>query len=105
MVSSPPKRRANWREIAKPRPVPPNMRVVETSAWTKGSKIVARFSAGIPMPVSCTAMDKVLDSTRARSSTAPSWVNLTALLTRLLTICRRRWGSPMIRGGSSDSCI
>ena len=39
-------------EMAKPRPVPPYLRVVETSACEKLSKMVARRSAGIPMPVS-----------------------------------------------------
>ena len=39
-------------EMAKPRPVPPNRRVVEESAWVNGAKIVSNFSAAMPMPVS-----------------------------------------------------
>jgi len=39
-------------EIAKPRPVPPNLRVMDASACEKLSKIVERRSVGIPMPVS-----------------------------------------------------
>jgi len=34
--------------------VPPNLRVVEASAWTNGPKICHCFSAGMPMPVSDT---------------------------------------------------
>ena len=39
-------------EMARPRPVPPYLRVVEASACEKLSKMVERRSAGIPMPVS-----------------------------------------------------
>ena len=42
-------------QMARPIPVPPKRRVVDWSAWEKASKIVARFSSGMPMPVSRTA--------------------------------------------------
>ena len=41
-------------EMAKPKPVPPNLRVTDASACEKLSKIVKRRSAGIPMPESVT---------------------------------------------------
>ena len=41
-------------EIARPRPVPPNWRVVEPSACLNGSKIACCLSGGMPMPVSLT---------------------------------------------------
>ena len=41
-------------EMARPRPVPPYLRVVEESAWEKFSKILPSFSWGMPMPVSLT---------------------------------------------------
>ena len=43
------------RQIASPSPVPPNFRVTELSAWTKGSKIALHFSLGMPTPVSITS--------------------------------------------------
>ena len=42
-------------EIANPKPVPPKRRVMDESACSNSSKILAHFSAGIPMPVSRTA--------------------------------------------------
>ena len=41
-------------EMVKPRPVPPNFRIVKPLHCTKGSKIVRAFSGAIPMPVSAT---------------------------------------------------
>ncbi len=46
-------------QIARPRPVPPYLRVVEASAWAKASKISRCFSAGMPMPVSLTSKCRV----------------------------------------------
>ena len=41
-------------EIVSPSPVPPKRRVVDPSAWLNASKIIERFSSGMPMPVSLT---------------------------------------------------
>ena len=38
--------------IVKPRPVPPNLRVVDASAWEKDSKMRSIRSGGMPTPVS-----------------------------------------------------
>ena len=51
----PPIRATRLREIARPSPVPPYLRVVEPSACTKGSKILATASGRMPTPVSDTA--------------------------------------------------
>ena len=40
-------------EIVRPRPVPPNFRVVDPSACVNAWKIASCLSAGIPIPVSC----------------------------------------------------
>jgi hypothetical protein len=53
--ASPPIRRAMLRVMARPSPVPPNLRVGELSAWVKGSKSVAACSGVMPMPVSITS--------------------------------------------------
>src|SRR5579864_8173563 len=49
-------------DMARPRPVPPNLRVVELSPCVKASKIRACFSKGIPIPVS-----------RTRNTTSRLW--------------------------------
>jgi hypothetical protein len=36
---SPPIRVTRWLEMDSPRPVPPNLRVIELSAWEKASKM------------------------------------------------------------------
>src|SRR6185436_2853911 len=89
---SPPISRQKRDTIARPRPVPPYLRVVVTSAWLKGSKILADCSSVIPTPLSVTAntIDGcALARPRATSTVmAPSRVNLMALLSRLSRICR-----------------
>ena len=50
----PPSSATRFVEIARPRPVPPYLRVVEPSAWMNGLKIAACCSCGTPMPVSDT---------------------------------------------------
>ena len=55
-VIPPPMRSASWRQIASPRPVPPARRASEVSAWTKCSKTRSCCSAGMPIPVSSTAI-------------------------------------------------
>ena len=104
--SSPPMSRTRRREIARPSPVPPYLRVVDASAWPNSSKIAARLSAGIPMPVSRTAK-----RTSARfpsrpagdtdTTTSPCGVNLMALPTRFVSTCRTRVGSPRTKVGAS----
>ena len=51
-VRSPPIIRQNLRLMARPRPVPPYLRVVEASAWPKASNNRPICSGVIPMPVS-----------------------------------------------------
>ena len=41
--------------MVRPRPVPPNLRVMDSSAWVKGWKRRAICSAVMPMPVSVTS--------------------------------------------------
>src|SRR3972149_11909325 len=51
----PPMRLTNCDEMESPNPVPPKRRVVDRSAWLKDWKMNFCFSAGMPIPVSCTA--------------------------------------------------
>ena len=77
--------------MARPKPVPPNLRVIEESAWMKRSKMIARFlrrnaNAGI-----ADLEDEFgsSSSTRRRQlliSTLPAGVNLMALPTMLIRI-------------------
>ena len=52
---SPSMRRTSSREIARPKPVPPYLRVVEPSAWLNARNKRSRISSGMPMPVSMTS--------------------------------------------------
>ena len=52
---SPPMSSTSCLEIARPRPVPPYLRVVEPSACAKGSKSCVERSGAMPMPVSVTS--------------------------------------------------
>ena len=61
---SPPSRRAISRQIDRPRPVPPYLRLVVPSACRNASKMTSSLSAAMPMPVSITA--------KASMSSAPS---------------------------------
>ena len=95
-------------EIARPRPVPPYLRVVELSAWKKAPKMRACLAGGMPMPVSETSNSSRTSPSRRSSrftwrATSPRSVNLMALPTRLTTICRRRPASPMSESGTSGS--
>ncbi len=45
--------------MVRPRPVPPNRRVVEASAWEKASKMWSARSSGMPTPVSLTWISKL----------------------------------------------
>ena len=53
-VTSPPIIRQKWRVRARPRPVPPNRRVVDASAWVNASNRRPSCSGVIPIPVSAT---------------------------------------------------
>ena len=50
---SPPMSSTNCLLMASPRPVPPNFRVVDASAWVKGWNKCDCSSLSMPMPVSC----------------------------------------------------
>src|ERR1700694_4080410 len=62
--------------MARPSPVPPNFRVVETSAWENAANSCICSSAGMPIPVSVTSKRIVTPSTfsghrLARRTTSP----------------------------------
>ncbi len=116
--SSSPRRRA----IARPRPLPPYLRLVLASICSNAPKMWSSLSAGMPMPVSvtviATAPSGASPKRRARSvfgramstCTEPSRVNLKALPTRLFAICSRRepsvWsdaGNPSARSTAKAS--
>ena len=52
---SPPSSEDSSRLMARPRPVPPYLRLVDASACWNASKIIFCFSSGMPMPVSDTS--------------------------------------------------
>ena len=87
------------RTMGRPRPVPLKRRVVEASTCSKALKTRSCFSRGMPMPVSLTAT-RMRTSWLIRSAhcthraTSPCGVNLRALLSRFMSICRRRLLSP-----------
>jgi len=97
-VMSPPSSRANCRLIVSPSPVPPNRRVVLTSACTNGWKSLPCSASVIPTPSSTTSNRTVASvgdgpSQPTRSVIDPAGVNLTALPIRLISTCRSRSGS------------
>ena len=53
------------RVMARPRPVPPNLRVVEASAWVKARRAPSICSGVMPTPVS---LDGESESTRLPST-------------------------------------
>ena len=94
--------------MAKPRPVPPYLRVVELSAWLKLWNSLVMPAALRPMPVSRTAnsscgwpLSTVLK--RTVNTTSPFSVNLTELDNRFSRICRSRVTSPLMATGTSPS--
>ena len=104
-VSVPPIISASCREITSPSPVPPYLRAVELSACWNGLNSCADTSGAIPMPLSA-----IVNATRpcsgdeTASSTCPRSVNLIALPTRFVRICRNRTGSPRTHSGTG-SCL
>ncbi len=104
--TSPPINSANCLEIARPRPVPPNLRVVAASTCVNSSKSSPILSPGIPMPVSRTEKRNMTPpsleySTVTPTVTSPASVNLIAFPVRLVRICRNRPGSPRSNSGTS----
>ncbi|MNF76215.1 hypothetical protein D3C84_583220 [compost metagenome] len=92
-----------WRVRARPRPVPPNCRVIPALPWEKGWNSLGRASAEMPMPVSRTLISTPPGLGVTRRSTRPKRVNLRALDSRLLTTWRTRVGSPITSPGSCGS--
>ena len=91
-LTVPPSMSAKALVMDRPRPVPPNLRVVEASACRKRWNNCANWSAVMPMPVSSTSNTSVAfgpspPSRRAINVTVPAFVNFAALLKRL----RRTW--------------
>ena len=90
--------------MARPRPVPPYLRLVPASACWNASKISFCFSGGMPMPVSDTSKAitagavlrtgcSLLQPPRAPETlrlTPPSAVNLKALDSRFFSTCCKR---------------
>ena len=78
-------------EMARPKPVPPYFRVVESSAWENAWNRRPWASGAMPMPVSVTVkrssvVSAVASSRVVRTTTSPCAVNFTALPTRLVRI-------------------
>ena len=95
-TTSPCIKRAKLRLMANPSPVP--VRTV-ASAWSNASKILPRFRGSIPGPVSSTAIATTCRSAASRrelvrTATRPVAVNLTALLSRLMSTWRTLPASP-----------
>src|SRR3989449_574266 len=86
--------------IARPRPEPPCLRVVDPSAWANSSKMWDCAAALMPAPVSLTSKRSVTfcavsSRPATRITTEPCSVNLIALPTRLVSTWPRRRGSPL----------
>ena len=96
--------------MARPRPVPPYLRLVLASACWKASNTIFCFSTGMPMPVSVTSkattelawLSAMLSGRQpvcagtTRSRTLPWAVNFRALDSRFFRICCRRLESVTI---------
>ncbi len=102
-----------WRLMERPRPVPPNCRLVPESPCWNASKMTACLSRGMPMPVSdtenaitvlaalsssCSGFQPSV-ATSIRRVTRPRSVNLNALESRFLSTCCRRRPSVWIAAG------
>jgi len=91
--------------IHNPRPVPPNLRVVEVSPWVNAWKRISRWSLCIPMPVSWTEHVSRIASGRIFSlltsiRTIPFLsVNFMALLSKFVKICWYFSESPIMSIG------
>ena len=83
--ASPPISSASCFVIARPRPVPPWVRVVELSACSNAEKSFGITSGAMPIPVSCTSkrtstLSGVVSTAFVRSVTVPVSVNFTAFV-------------------------
>jgi len=101
---APPIASANWRQIARPKPVPPWREILE-AVWTYGESILCLSSSLMPTPVSSTSSTNtplvssgLPRSNLARISTNPFSVNFTAFAARLNAMCLRRSGSTISCG-------
>ena len=118
-VSSPPSSCASSRLMARPRPVPPYLRLVEASACWKASNTIFCFSTGMPTPVSVTSkattelawLSAVLSGRQppftgsTRSRTLPWAVNFSAFDSRFFRICCRRLESvTRLRARLASTC-
>ena len=103
----PPIRLTNSLEMASPSPAPPWLAWIRSSICSKGLKMVSSLSAGMPIPVSFTAKQtrSLSLSNSTLIATSPVSVNLIALLTRLIRICRSRVGSTLIYSGISELAL
>ena len=96
-------------QIARPRPVPPYLRVVEASIWLKLLNSRSIRSRGMPIPESRTekcSRNRPSDSMTGFPTpmkTSPAAVNFTALPTRFTSTWRKRVMSPTIAAGTSGS--
>ncbi len=93
-------------EMARPSPVPPNSRVVDSSAWVKGLNNRSQTSFSIPIPVSLTekrTFVKAFFSSRVctRTRIVPLLVNLRALESRFKRTWRILKGSAFTKGEPS----
>ena len=107
-VISPAMPSTSARVIVRPRPVPPYLRVVVTSACSKLLNRRCCASCEMPMPVSSTSISSSsrpvsVEPQATRSSTVPTSVNLSALPIRLSRIWRSRIGSPRSHCGTFGS--
>ena len=84
-------------EIARPRPVPPYLRVVEPSAWVKAWKSAPRFSGGMPMPVS-RDLEAQRDARRPRRSASVDAHRHLAALGELDGVADAGWSAPGAAG-------
>ncbi len=92
--------------MASPSPLPPNLRVVELSAWTKGRNSLSHPSLVMPSPVSRTekrncTVDSLRETVSTDTTTSPLSVNFTALPTRLSSTRPSRMASPASARGTS----
>lgn len=102
---TPPIRSQISRQMANPRPEPPNRRVVVASACAKRSNRRARASGSIPGPVSVIAKASPSGVRSTETVTSPAVVNLTALAIRLVSTCRRRRASPSHSPSASGATL
>ena len=101
-VRSPPIARARSRLMASPSPDPSLVRVSPVESCTNGWKIASCALAGMPGPVSRTCRHACAPSTPACTRTVPpAGVNLSALDSRLSTICSTRSRSAQATAPSS----